>query len=71
MSDLYRNKTMRTNESVRSTYGVCNMKSISSCGHEYDFRRIHLNRFISNIPVPKKAAVAVDGVSFFFNFDIE
>lgn len=42
-----------------STYGVCSMKSMSSCGHEYAFLRMHLKRFISNIPLPKNAAVAV------------
>lgn len=47
---------------VWSTYGVCNIKSISSCGHEYDFRRMHLKKFISSNPVPKKAAVAVDSM---------
>lgn len=35
------------------------MKSISECGHEYDFLRMHLKRFMSNSPVPKNAALAV------------
>lgn len=40
-------------------YGVWRMKSISECGHEYDFLRMHLKRFMSNSPVPKNAAVAI------------
>lgn len=56
------------NESFWSTYGVCNIKSISSCGHEKDFRLIHLKKFISSNPVPKKAVVAVL-FSFFFIID--
>lgn len=44
------------------TYGVCNIKSMSSCGHVVDFCRMHLKRFMSNSPVPKKAAVAVDQI---------
>lgn len=55
----------------KKTYGVCNVKSMSSCGHEYAFLLTHLKKFISSNPVPRNATAAENIDVFIFVIDID